>query len=218
MAQLFGPSSNIYSKLSILGGVVLAAGGVLLVMAFERSPYKTNQNMVYEQPVKFSHDHHTAGVGLDCRYCHHTVERSPMATIPATEVCMNCHSQIWADSPMLEPVRASYRDNKPIRWNKVYDLPDYVYFDHSIHVTKGVSCFSCHGDVNNMPLTERATSLQMWWCLDCHRDPKRNLRPASEVTNFRWQPPQEDSYYAHLAEQVDLAGKERLFSCSTCHR
>jgi hypothetical protein len=218
MAQIFGPTSNIYSKLSILAAVLLAGSGVLLVMAFERSPYKTNENMVYPQPIKFSHDHHTAGLGLDCRYCHHTVERSAVATIPATEVCMNCHSQIWADSPMLEPVRASYRDNKPILWNKVYDLPDYVYFDHSIHVSKGVACFSCHGNVNEMPLTKRAVSLQMSWCLDCHRDPARNLRPASEVTNFRWQPPHEDSYYAHLADQADLASKERLFSCSTCHR
>lgn len=218
MAQIFGPTSNIYSKLSIVAAVLLAGSGVLLVMAFERSPYKTNENMVYPQPIKFSHDHHTAGLGIDCRYCHHTVERSAVATIPATEVCMNCHSQIWADSPMLEGVRTSYRDNKPIRWNKVYDLPDYVYFDHSIHVSKGVACSSCHGEVNTMPLTRRAVSLQMSWCLDCHRDPTRNLRPAGEVTNFRWVPPQEDSYYAHLAEQANLAGKDRLFSCSTCHR
>ncbi len=220
MAQIFGPSSNIYSKLSIVLAALLAGGGVTLVMAFERSPYKTNEGVIYTQPIKFSHDHHTAAMGIDCRYCHYTVERSRSANIPPTEVCMNCHSQIWADSPMLEPVRASYRNNEPIEWNRVHDLPDYVYFDHSIHVAKGVACFSCHGDVNEMPLIKRGASLQMSWCLDCHRDPTPNLRPPSEVTNFRWEPPEGagDEYYAHLAEEVNLADRQRLFSCSTCHR
>lgn len=220
MAQLFGPTSNIYSKLSLLLAFVLVNTGIFLVLAFERSPYKTNEGVTYEQPIKFSHDHHTAGLGIDCRYCHHTVERAATATIPATEVCMNCHSQIWADSPMLEPVRASYRDNLPIEWNRVYDLPDYVYFDHSIHVTKGVACFTCHGEVDKQPLLKRASSLQMAWCLDCHRDPTKNLRPAAEVTNFRWQPPEggDASYYAHLANEANLADQQRLFSCSTCHR
>lgn len=218
MAQLFGPTSNIYSKLSLLLAFVLANAGLFAVLAYERSPYKTNENVIYEQPIKFSHDHHTAGLGIDCRYCHHTVERAATATIPATEVCMNCHSQIWADSPMLEPVRASYRNNEPIRWNRVYDLPDFVYFDHSIHVSKGVACFSCHGEVDKMPLLKRAVSLQMSWCLDCHRDPTKNLRPTTEVANFRWQPPKDESYYAHLADQTNLADHQRLFSCSTCHR
>jgi hypothetical protein len=217
MAQLFGPSSNIYAKLSILLGLAVPAAGVGMVWIFERTPYKTNEGVVYEQPIKFSHDHHTAGLGIDCRYCHHTVERAATATIPATEVCMNCHSQVWADSPMLEPVRASFRDNKPIEWNRVYDLPDYVYFDHSIHVSKGVACFTCHGEVDKMPLLKRASSLQMQWCLDCHRDPTKNLRPADKVTDFRWQPG-EDLDYIKQAHSVDLADQERLWSCSTCHR
>lgn len=220
MAQIFGPSSNIYSKLSIVLAALLAGGGAFLVMAFERSPYKTNEDVIYTQPIKFSHDHHTAAMGIDCRYCHTEVERSRSAGIPPTELCMNCHSQIWSESPMLEPVRASYRNNEPIEWNRVHDLPDYVYFDHSIHVAKGVSCFQCHGAVNEMPLLKRGASLQMAWCLDCHRDPAPNLRPPEEVTNFRWQPPEDagDEYYAHLAEQVNLADQQRLFSCSTCHR
>jgi Cytochrome c7 and related cytochrome c/Class III cytochrome C family len=217
MAQLFGPSSNIYAKLSILLALAVPAAGVGMVWIYERTPYKTNEGKVYEQPIKFSHDHHTAGLGIDCRYCHHTVERAATATIPATEVCMNCHSQVWADSPMLEGVRASYRDNKPIQWNRVYDLPDYVYFDHSIHVSKGVACFTCHGEVDKMPLLKRATSLQMQWCLDCHRDPTKNLRPADKVTDFRWQP-DKDFDYIKQAHSVDLAGQERLWSCSTCHR
>lgn len=220
MAQLFGPSSNIYSKLSIVLGLVLAGAGVTLVMAFERSPYKTNEDVVYTQPIKFSHDHHTAALGIDCRYCHYTVESAASANIPPTELCMNCHSQVWADSPMLEPVRQSYRDNEPIQWNRVHDLPDYVYFDHSIHVAKGVSCYSCHGEVNKMPLIQRGASLQMKWCLDCHLDPAQNLRPPSEVTNFRWEPPEDagEDYYLELAEEAHVAGQSRLWSCSTCHR
>jgi hypothetical protein len=220
MAQLFGPSSNIYSKLSLLLAALVATGGLTLVMAFERSPYRTNENVVYTQPIKFSHDHHTAGLGIDCRYCHYTVERAASANIPPTEVCMNCHSQIWADSPMLEPVRASFRDNQPIQWNRVHDLPDYVYFDHSIHVAKGVACFTCHGKVNEMPLLRRGASLQMNWCLDCHKAPAKNLRPPSEVTNFEWAPPagSGDEYFAELAADAHIAGRERLWSCSTCHR
>jgi hypothetical protein len=220
MAQIFGPSSNIYSKLSIVLGGLLALGGVTLVMAFERSPYKTNENVIYTQPIKFSHDHHVAGLGIDCRYCHYTVERAASANIPPTELCMNCHSQVWADSPMLEPVRSSYRNNEPIEWQRVHDLPDYVYFDHSIHVAKGVSCYTCHGNVNEQPLLKRGASLQMQWCLDCHRDPTPNLRPPSEVTNFRWEPPEDagDDYYAHLALEADIADQQRLWSCSTCHR
>ena len=220
MAQIFGPSSNIYSKLSIVLALVLAGGGVGLVLAFERSPYRTNEDIIYTQPVKFSHDHHTAALGIDCRYCHYTVERERSATIPSTELCMNCHSQVWADSPMLEPVRSSYRTDEPLQWWRVYDLPDFVYFDHSIHVAKGVACESCHGAVHEMPLLKRAVTLQMNWCLDCHRDPTPYLRPASEVANWRWQPPADagDEYFAHLAESVDLADQQRLFSCSTCHR
>jgi Cytochrome c7 and related cytochrome c len=219
MAQIFAPSSNIYSKLSILLGVVLALGGVTLVLAFERSPYRTNQGVVYTQPIKFSHDHHVAGLGIDCRYCHYTVERARTANIPPTELCMNCHSQVWADSPMLEPVRSSYRDNKPIQWQRVYDLPDYVYFDHSIHVAKGVSCYTCHGKVNEMPLLKRNASLQMQWCLDCHRNPAPNLRPPADVTNFRWKPENNSAeYFAKLAKEANVADPRRLQSCSTCHR
>ncbi|MEL7061167.1 MAG: cytochrome c3 family protein [Acidobacteriota bacterium] len=224
MAQLFGPSSNIYSKLSIALVLLLAGGGLAMVLAFERSPYKTNENVVYTQPIKFSHDHHTAGLGIDCRYCHYTVEQAASANIPPTELCMNCHSQVWADSPMLEPVRASYRNNVPIEWNRVHDLPDYVYFNHSIHVAKGVACTECHGAVNEMPLIKRGASLQMNWCLDCHEDPAPHLRPPSEVTNFRWTPEDDpafdgdlDAYHQQLAEAAEISDQWRLWSCSTCH-
>ncbi len=218
MAQIFHPASTPYSRLSILVAVLLAAGGVGTMMAFERSPYRTNEGVVYEQPILFSHDHHTAALGIDCRYCHTTVEREASAGIPATEICMNCHIEIWKDSPMLEPVRASLRDNVPIEWNRVHDLPDFVYFNHSIHVAKGVGCETCHGKVTEMPLIARGAPLQMAWCLDCHRNPERFVRPPEEVFNFDWTPPDDPDYGLHLVEAAGIEGERRLTSCSTCHR
>ncbi len=219
MAQIFHPSTNTLAKLSILVGLALAGGLVGLVMAYERSPYRTNEDVVYEQPVPFSHDHHTAALGIDCRYCHTTVEREASAGIPATEVCMNCHKEIWKDSPMLEPVRASYRDNEPLRWNRVHDLPDFVYFNHSIHVAKGVSCVSCHGEVNKMPLIKRGASLQMSWCLDCHRNPEDHVRPPEEVFNMDWVRPTDGSADGEaLVAAAGIEDEQRLTSCSTCHR
>ncbi|MCP3962782.1 MAG: cytochrome c3 family protein [bacterium] len=219
MAQIFHPASNPYSRLSILAAALLAGGGVGLMMAFERSPYRTNEGVVYEQPIPFSHDHHTAALGIDCRYCHNTVERAASANIPATEVCMNCHIEIWKDSPMLEPVRASFRDDEPIEWFRVHDLPDFVYFDHSIHVAKGVGCETCHGDVTEMPLIARGASLQMSWCLDCHRNPERYVRPPEEVFNFDWERPDDDPEYgAKLVAAAGIEDEQRLTSCSTCHR
>lgn len=219
MAQIFHPATVSASKLSILLGVLLAAGGVGLMMAFERSPYRTNENVVYDQPVPFSHDHHTAAMGIDCRYCHTTVERAASANIPATEICMNCHKEIWKDSPMLEPVRASYRDNQPLEWNRVHDLPDFVYFDHSIHVAKGVGCATCHGQVNEMPLIARGASLQMGWCLECHRNPELFVRPPEEVFNMDWERPTDDPEYgSKLVAAAGIEDEQRLTSCSTCHR
>lgn len=219
MAQIFRPSTNTIAKSSIILGLVLAGSLVGLLMAFERSPYRTNEGVVYTQPVPFSHDHHTAAMGIDCRYCHYAVETSASAGIPPTDVCMNCHKEIWKESPMLEPVRASYRDNTPLEWNRVHDLPDFVYFDHSIHVAKGVGCVSCHGEVNKMPLIKRGASLQMAWCLDCHRNPEKNVRPPEEVFNMDWQRPKDDpDYGAKLVEAAGIEGEQRLTSCSTCHR
>ena len=219
MAQIFPKSANTAARLSILFAVLLVGAGVGAIMAFERSPYRTNQGVVYEQPVKFSHDHHTAALGIDCRYCHTSVETSSFAGIPPTEVCMNCHKEIWKDSPMLEPVRASFRDGVPLQWWRVNDLPDFVHFNHSIHVAKGVGCVVCHGRVDEMPLLERAAPLQMRWCLDCHRHPAPNLRPTDEVTNMTWQPPAGGPAYGErLAREAGVDGEWRLAgSCSTCH-
>ncbi len=218
MAQIFHKSTVVISRFSIFAAIGLVAGTVGVIMAVERSSYRTYEGVTFTQPVKFSHDHHTAGLGIDCRYCHFTVEREASAHIPATELCMNCHKQIWAESPMLEPVRASYRDDVPLTWNRVHDLPDFVYCNRSIHVTKGVGCVTCHGEVTKMPLIQRGASLQMQWCLDCHRNPEKFVRPPDEVFNMDWERPDEPGYGEKLVAEAGIEGERRLTSCSTCHR
>ena len=184
----------------------------------DRSPYVTHEQHAVDQPVPFSHKHHTAGLGIDCRYCHTTVETSAYAGMPATETCMTCHSQIWRESPTLEPVRASFSRNVSIQWNRVYDLPNYVYFDHSIHVNKGVGCSSCHGRVDQMPLTYKANSLQMSWCLDCHREPEKQLRTKSDIFNMAWTPGANQAEDGHKRAEEYHINHAIMLNCSTCHR
>jgi Cytochrome c7 and related cytochrome c len=216
MSQIFHHSTNTLSRLSIFGGIFVIAFLVWAWAELNASTYATRAKVPVEQPVPFSHEHHVGGLGIDCRYCHTTVENSSFANIPPTKTCMNCHSQIWSTAPMLEPVRESFRTDKSIRWIRVHDLPDYVYFNHSIHVAKGVGCTTCHGQVNKMPLMWQESSLQMTWCLDCHRHPERFVRPRSEVFSVTYTPP---------ADQLALGRKlvkeysiQSLTSCSTCHR
>ena len=219
MSQIFHRSSNIYSRLSILGVIafVAALGGTVGLLHL--SGYNTNQAMFVEQPVQFSHKHHVGGEGIDCRYCHSSVEESAFANIPPTKTCMNCHSQIWTNAPTLEPVRASLRDNKPISWTRVHDLPDFVYFNHSIHVKKGVGCATCHGRVDEMPLMYQQASLQMSWCLDCHRNPEKYVRPREQVYNMAWERPSDDPGLGErLVKEYKIAGAAQLTNCSTCHR
>src|SRR6185437_9063547 len=189
MPQYFSKSSNTIARFSLLGVIALvtlvAWGGAMIV----RSPYEMLQDVPREQPVPFSHEHHVGGLGIDCRYCHTTVESSSFANIPPTKVCMNCHSQMRAVSPELEPVRESYRTGRSIAWTRVHDLPEYVYFNHSIHVHKGVGCSSCHGRVDKMPLMWQAQPLTMEWCLDCHRHPERQVRPRDKVFDMAYTPP-----------------------------
>jgi hypothetical protein len=216
MSQIFHHSTNTLSRFSIFGGVFLAAGGLWLTLEFTRSPYVTNAGVAKEQPVPFSHAHHVGGIGIDCRYCHAAVEKAAYAGIPPTKTCMNCHSQIWNQSPTLEPVRESYRTDKSIEWVKVNDLPDFVYFNHSAHVNKGVGCTTCHGRVDKMPLMWQEESLQMEWCLDCHRAPEKYVRPRAEVFNVAWEAPQNQ-----LEEGRRLVTEYQIHartSCSTCHR
>lgn len=214
MAQIFHPSFNTLSKATIFGLVFVLAGVAYAGAAFIRSPYYTQALVHRDQPIPFSHKHHVYEVGIDCRYCHTSVEESGFAGIPPTETCMTCHSMVWTEAPMLEPVRASFRDNKPIEWVRVHDLPDFVYFDHSIHVKKGIGCESCHGRVDQMPLTWREHSLHMEWCLECHRAPERFVRPRSEVFSMTWKRP--DSFDPH-----QLIGEYKVApptNCTTCHR
>ena len=219
MSQLFPRPSNIYSRLSILAVIffALVLGGVVGMLHL--SGYNTRQNDFIEQPVQFSHAHHVGGMGIDCRYCHTSVEESSFANIPPTKTCMNCHSQIWAQAPILEPVRASFRDNTPLKWTRVHDLPDFVYFNHAIHVKQGVGCATCHGPIDKMPLVYQYAPLTMQWCLDCHRDPGQFIRPRDQVFNMAWERPSDDPELgARLVEEHNIASVEQLTSCSTCHR
>jgi len=186
--QIFHHSTNTFSRLSIFGTIFVAAFIVWGFAALSRSSYATQQGVPRDQPVEFSHAHHVGGLGIDCRYCHTSVEQSSFANIPATEICMNCHSQIWTGSPALEPVRESFRSGRSIPWVRVHDLPGFVYFHHGIHVKKGIGCETCHGRVDLMPLTWQETSLQMEWCLDCHRDPARYVRPREAVFVMGYHP------------------------------
>ncbi len=218
MSQIFHRSTNTISRVSIYAAVFVVAGLTWVLMALDRSPYTTKQGIVLNQPVPFSHEHHVAGLGLDCRYCHTSVETSRSAGIPPTATCMNCHKLIWADSDMLEPVRASLREDRPIVWTRVHDLPDFTYFDHSIHVAKGIGCVSCHGRVDEMPLMRQAAPLQMEWCLECHRHPEKQVRPRAEVFSLTWRPLDQASLGARLVKEYGIRSVRDLTSCSTCHR
>jgi hypothetical protein len=170
------------------------------------------------QPVEFSHQHHVTDDGIDCRYCHSSVDKAASAGMPSTEVCMTCHSQIWKDSPLIKPIYDSYRTGKPIEWTRVHDLPDFAYFNHSIHVQKGVSCVSCHGRVDKMPITWKEKDLSMAWCLDCHRNPEKNLRPREQVYNLGWKPKEpQEKLGKELIEKYHVLSELQLTSCSTCH-
>jgi hypothetical protein len=218
MAQIFHPSTNTISRVSIFGAVFLLVALLWLLAAISRSSYVTQVGVTRQQPVPFSHEHHVSGLGVDCRYCHTTVDVSSFAGIPATEICMNCHSQIWFDSPMLAPVREGFRTNRSIPWSRVNNLPDFVYFDHSIHVQKGVGCVTCHGRVDQMPLMWQAQSLLMEWCLECHRQPERFIRPREHVLSMDWQPPEDQLALGRSLAQEYRINTERLTSCSVCHR
>jgi hypothetical protein len=216
MSQIFHHSTNTLAKVSIFGGVFVVAATLWVILEVNRSPYVTRAHEARAQPVPFSHAHHVGGLGVDCRYCHTSVDKSAVAGIPPTKTCMNCHSQIWSQSPALEPVRESFRTGTSIEWTRVHDLPDFAYFDHSAHVNKGVGCSTCHGRVDQMPLVWQEKSLQMEWCLECHRRPEKYLRPQSEVYNIAYEPPADQlTLGRRLVKEYNI--KTRT-SCSACHR
>jgi hypothetical protein len=221
MSQLFPRSANATARMSLAAVLGLVLTGGWIVFTLMRSGWVTKQHEFVEQPVQFSHAHHVGGVGLDCRYCHTSVENSSFAGIPPTKTCMNCHSQIWTNAPILEPVRASLRNNTNLAWIRVHDLPDFVYFNHQIHVKQGVGCATCHGQVDQMQLMYQAQPLLMEWCLSCHRAPEKFLRPRDQVFNMNYVPDVEEGQIAigtRLKQEYNVASVEHLTSCSTCHR
>ena len=212
MPQIFHRSFNVISRVTIFGFLLFLALISWMVYVWMRSSYATNVGIVRDQPVPFSHQHHVDQLGIDCRYCHANADRSSFAGMPATKVCMNCHQQIWVGSPALEPVRESFRTGQSIPWQRVHRLADFAYFNHSVHVNKGFGCSTCHGPVNEMPLMYQHSSLLMEWCLDCHRQPEKYVRPRSEVYNMDWKP---DGKGGELADKYQL---RKLLDCTTCHR
>jgi hypothetical protein len=221
MSQLFPRSANALARSTLAGVLTLALFAGWLIFTLMRSSWATKQNEFVDQPFQFSHLHHVGGVGLDCRYCHTSVEKSSFAGIPPTKTCMNCHSQIWVNAPILEPVRASFRNDTPLSWNRVYDLPNFVYFNHQIHIKQGVGCNVCHGQVDKMPLMYQATSLLMEFCINCHRAPEKYIRPRSEVFNMNYQVPEGTTQLElgmKLKQEYKIANAAHMTSCSVCHR
>jgi hypothetical protein len=217
MAAIFAPRANLLMNAALIGAAGLVVFLILLIWGVPLMAYNTQVGYIPPQPVPFSHKHHVSGLGLDCRYCHSSVEVAQNAGMPPTETCMTCHSQIWTHAPMLEPVRQNLAEHKPLRWNRVYTLPDYVYFDHSIHVAKGVGCTECHGPIGDMPLTWKATNLYMSWCLSCHRDPAPHLRPREAVFDPHWHRTADTPSGAELMKRYHIH-PQTLSDCSVCHR
>jgi len=216
MAQLFHRSANSLAKVSIGGGLILAGSILVAAYTLDRGHYTTDVAVVKAQPVPFSHKHHVTDDGIDCRYCHTSVETSAFAGLPATEICMSCHSQIWTNAAILEPVRASFRTGESLTWTRVHDLPEFVYFNHSIHVNKGIGCASCHGRVDQMPLMFKVNTLNMNWCVECHRAPWKYVRPREQVFNMAYEPPtNQEEFGKKLMKEYKI---QSLTDCWTCHR
>jgi hypothetical protein len=216
MPALFPPWSNTAMRIG-LGSI--AGIGMLTIaapMIYVRTPFRRGQFEPPDQPVQFDHRHHVGDDGIDCRYCHSTVETLATAGIPSTDKCMGCHSQVWPRSMMLEPVRRSYFADSAIPWTRVHDLPAFVYFNHAIHVNEGVGCVTCHGRVDRMASVHQVASLTMGWCLDCHRNPERNLRPRDQITSMESAPTGDPIELGKmLAAQY---GTRKLTTCTACHR
>ena len=217
MAAIFRPSANMWAKVAMLVVAGAIAGGVFWWWEWPRTAWARGVGAVIAQPVPFSHQHHVAGLGIHCLQCHSFVEGTSQAGLPPTYTCMTCHSQIWTNADVLSPVRRSLAEVAPIAWRRVNRLPDYVYFNHSIHVAKGVGCASCHGPVADMPLMYKAESLTMQWCLDCHRNPAPQLRPAGAIFDTLWRRGPDTQSPAELVAQYHVGGRD-LTECSICHR
>lgn len=217
MAAIFQPRDTLVGRVVLLAAVILLAFAVGWWWIAPRTDWARRVGFHVDQPVPFSHQHHVAGLGIDCRFCHTSVEVSANAGLPPTYTCMTCHSQIWTNADVLAPVRDSLAHDQPLAWGRVNNLPDYVYFNHSIHIAKGVGCSSCHGDVAKMPLTQKAATLTMQFCLDCHRDPGAQLRPRNEIFNTKWKRTAATPPPAMLLQEYGVPNRT-LTDCSICHR
>lgn len=215
MSQIFPKGFDLYVKLALLGIGLALIAGIVAWRGVATDPHRQDEPV--DQPVPFSHKHHVDDVGLDCRFCHAGVENSAFAGVPPISTCMTCHSQLFTDAAILAPVRESWKSGVPLQWNRVYQLPDFVYFNHSIHVAKGVGCETCHGRVDQMPLTRRVVSLSMKWCLDCHREPERFLRPREHEFEMGWRAQNQAALGEQLVDEYRI-DKNRMTDCSLCHR
>jgi hypothetical protein len=216
MAQLFRPAANTIAKVSISVAVLLVCSTIGIAYMVDRGPWITNVGVAPVQPVYFSHKHHVKDDGIDCRYCHTSVEQSGYAGLPATETCMSCHSQIWSNASVTEPIRQSWASGESIKWVRVHDLPDFVFFNHSIHIAKGIGCQTCHGQINEMPWVYKVNTLYMNWCVNCHRNPAQYIRPRSEVFNMDYKyPANQAELGAQLVKEYHV---QSLTDCVTCHR
>lgn len=215
MGQIFSPRFGLFVKLGFIGLLVVVGCGFAIWRGLTAEPHGIHEAV--EQPVPFSHKHHVGDLGIDCRYCHATVETDAFAGMPPVSTCMTCHSQLYTDQAALKPVVDSWRSGVALHWNRVHQLPDFVYFNHAIHVAKGVGCESCHGRVDRMPLTARVAPLSMAWCLDCHRAPQRHLRPRSKVFAMGWHAPDQKKLGIALMGEYHIDAR-RLTDCSVCHR
>jgi hypothetical protein len=218
MSQLFHPSINLITRITLLALVLIVTGVGWLCYTIFNAPYVTEVGIAKAQAIPFSHQQHVGGLGLDCRYCHISVEESNSASLPSTEVCMGCHKQVAKDSPFLQAVQESITENKPLAWIRVHTLADHVYFNHAIHVKQGVACETCHGRVDQMPVVMKTQSLQMAWCLDCHRTPEKYIRPRNAVFAVGWQPEQDQIQLGKELVQAYHIQVNQLTDCSVCHR
>lgn len=217
MTQVFGPGSNTVSIVSIIFSLLFLAILFFGIRIIFFSPYMTLVDVAVDQPVPFSHEHHVSGLGIDCRYCHSFVEKTAHAGMPSTLTCMTCHSQVWTDAEVLQPVRDSFMSGMPIQWNRVHNLPDYVYFNHSIHVKKGVGCTTCHGRIDRMPFTHREQNLYMRWCLECHQQPEKFIRPVDAVFKMDWQASADQIERGRELVAEHGISSRQILNCSVCH-
>lgn len=217
MSSIYSPWANSAFWLLTLLLVLVVAGTPISLMIYMRTPYVTDVHKAVEQPIPFDHRHHVLDDGIDCLFCHYLADRSPWAGVPPTELCMGCHGQIWHDAPLLDPLRKSFFRDQPIAWNRVNGVPDFVFFNHQIHVHRGIGCSSCHGGIDEMPAVFPTQTMQMKWCLDCHREPEKFLRPLDRITDMDWHPsPREQRRIGlELKEQLGISPPT---TCTACHR